>query len=328
MSESLPHFKAGMIAIVGVPNVGKSTFLNRALGCKLAIVSPKPQTTRDKIAGILTEDASQIVFLDTPGLVAPRDLLHEALVARVRESLHGVDGVLHLRDSTEPNLQDDPAAELLAHSRAPLVEAWNKIDLLSSPQRRALDAALSRRPPGAAFAVSALTGEGLPTLLEALRALLPEGPPLYSPDDLSDRDLRFFAAEAVRERIFELARHEVPYSVATQTEEFIERPNGKHYVRVLIYVEHESQKGILIGQGGELLKRIGQAARREIEDLADHPVYLELHVKVRKNWTKKPGDLKEFGYRLPCGERSRAARGPRRGPGEGGPRSPSGGGAS
>jgi len=301
-----------MIAIVGVPNVGKSTFLNYVLGRKIVITSSKPQTTRDKIAGILTDERSQIVFLDTPGLVAPRDLLHEALVARIYEALQGVDGVLHLRDATRPVVQDDPSAELLSRAQTPIVEAWNKIDRLEPERRRQLDEELARRPAGTVFAISALEGDGIPELLEALRGLLPQGPPLYPPEDLSDRDLRFLAAEAVREKVFELTRQEIPYAVATQTEEYVERPDGKDYLRVVIYVEQESQKGILIGRGGSQLKRIGQAARPEIEALADHPVFLELRVKVRKNWTKRPNDLKEFGYRLPNRPRGQSQKG--RGP--------------
>jgi len=300
-------FRAGMIAIVGEPNVGKSTLLNHVLGCKIAIVSDKPQTTRDKVAGILTDERAQIVFLDTPGLVQPRDKLHEALVARVHEALDGVDGVLRLRDSARNLFEPGEADRLLAHSPVPVVEVWNKVDLLDSRRRGELDREIARREAGRAFAISALNGEGVAALVEALRALCPEGPPLYDPEELSDRDMRYFAAEAVREKVFEHLREEVPYSVATQTEEFVERDDGKHYVRVLIYVEHESQKGILIGRGAEQLKQIGREARAAIEELADHPVFLDLHVKVRKNWTKRETELARFGYRLPKRRRKRSA---------------------
>jgi GTP-binding protein Era len=305
MGEDWDKFHAGVIAIVGAPNVGKSTFLNRVLGRKIVITSPKPQTTRDKVAGILTDEETQIVFLDTPGLVEPRDLLHEALVGRVREALRGIDGVLHLRDASRGNAHEIPMVDLLGKIEAPRVEVWNKTDRLTPEKRRRCEEEIARGEPGRVFAISALKGEGIEALLTALRALLPKSPPLYPPDDLSDRDLRFMAAEAVREKVFELTEEEVPYSVVTQCEEFVERPGAKHYVSVMIYVEHESQKGIVIGRGGSMLKQIGAAARAEVEDLADHPVYLELRVKVRKNWSKKPAELRRFGYRLPKGREGR-----------------------
>ncbi len=299
MTETNDTYRAGMAAIVGEPNVGKSTFLNRVLGLKLVITSPKPQTTRDKIAGILSEDDCQIVFLDTPGLVVPQDLLHEALVARVHEALDGVDAVLHLRDARNNEDAEDPTADLLAHAEVPVIEVWNKIDLLSETDRNELCGRLKNVGDRYAFPISAKDGDGVEELLAELRGLMPQGPPLYDPEELSDRDMRFLAAEIVREKVFELTEREVPYSVAAQTLEYIERAESKHYIRIVIYVEHESQKGILIGKGGGLLKQIGQAARPEIEELCDHPVFLELHVKVRKKWTKKPFDLKNFGYSLP-----------------------------
>ena len=299
MTETDNMYRAGMVAIVGEPNVGKSTFLNRVLGLKLVITSPKPQTTRDKIAGILSEDDYQIVFLDTPGLVDPRDLLHEALVARVHEALNGVDAVLHLRDAREKSDSEDPTSALLARAEVPVIEVWNKIDLLCEVDCQALCDRLKNETERQAFPISAKDGDGVKDLVATLRNLMPEGPPLYNPDELSDRDMRFLAAEIVREKIFELTEREVPYSVAAQTQEFVERPDSKHYIHIAIYVEHESQKGILIGKGGGLLKQIGQTARPEIEELCQHPVFLELRVKVRKKWTKKPFDLKNFGYSLP-----------------------------
>lgn len=292
------EFRTGLFAIVGEPNVGKSTFLNRVVGQKIVITSPKPQTTRDKITGILTDDETQLIFLDTPGFVRPRDLLHEALMLRVNEALEDVDAVLHLRDATR---QQEEAAEemaqLLGGTEAQIVEVWNKADLLKPQEKVALLHSIGGRSDS--FLISAATGEGVDELLARLRTLAPEGPPLYSPEDLSDRDLRFLVAEIVREKIFEVMRQEIPYSVATQTEEYVEREDGKDYVLVHIYVEQDSQKGIVIGKGGSTLKQIGEAARPEIEDLVDHAVYLELRVKVRKNWTKHPEDLKNFGYTIP-----------------------------
>ncbi len=299
MDESFEQFRTGVFAILGEPNVGKSTFLNRAVGQKIVITSPKPQTTRDKIAGILTDDTSQLVFLDTPGIVPPSDLLHEALMYRVNEALEDVDGAIHLRDATRP---EEAAAQLmaqyLAQVNAPVIEVWNKIDRLSPDSLKKLQDQLNVGGRAIHF-ISALTGDGVPQVIKSLRALAPEGPPLYSPDDLSDRDLRFLVAEIVREKVFALTQQEIPYSVATQTEEFIEHEDAKDYVLVHVFVEQESQKGIVIGKGGTMLRQIGAAARPEIEELTGHGVFLELRVKVRKNWTKHPEDLKQFGYTIP-----------------------------
>jgi GTP-binding protein Era len=185
---------------------------------------------------------------------------------------------------------------------------WNKIDLLDKEGRRRLKEKLAALPADRAFAISALTGEGVAPLLTLLRGLMPEGQPLYDPESLSDRDLRFLAGEIVREKVFEIMREEVPYSVAARVEEYQERERGAHYVRAIIYVEHESQKGMVIGRGGAMLRDIGKAARPEIEELAQAPVFLDLHVKVRKNWTKHPQDLQDFGYDLPKRPRSGARK--------------------
>jgi len=296
-----PDFRCGFVAILGKPNAGKSTLLNRLVGEKVAIVSPRPQTTRDRINGILTDENSQAIFVDMPGLVEPRDRLNEALVESIRQALDGIDGVIHLIDVTDAYPMAPPAPETLDAIQVPLFAVVNKVDLLPGPfdLERRLDEKPGWIEPDryqAILPVSATTGAGTDSLLEALRSILPEGPPLYDPEIPTDRDLRWLAGETVREKVFLLLGEEVPYAIATQTEEFAERPDGKWFIRVTIFVERESQKGIVIGSGGQMLKKIGQAARGEIESMADHPVFLELWVKVRKNWRKKEIELRRFGY--------------------------------
>jgi len=302
-----PNYVSGFVSLLGEPNVGKSTLMNRILGQKLAIVSPKPQTTRDRIQGIYSDDTCQIVFVDTPGVMEPQDLLNTYLRNSALHALEGADAVYHLIEAPNPRPLPQEAIRALARVRTPLFLIANKADLLpgfeeSTPQEDLLkqatlpfDLTLYQE----VCFVSALTGVGIDRLLGLTREALPVGPPLYDPDQVTDRDLRFLAAEVVREKVLEFTAQEVPYAVATRTETFTERPGAKHHVGVMIFVEHDSQKGILIGKGGEMLRKIGSAARPEIEDLADHPVYLELWVKVRKNWRKKESSLKEFGYQVP-----------------------------
>jgi len=300
-SEASEPFRCGFVAILGKPNAGKSTLANRLVGNKVAIVSPRPQTTRERINAILTDDESQMIFVDTPGLVEPRDKLNRALVESIHQALDGIDAVVHLVDVTDPDPLAPPAPETLAAIQAPLVAAINKVDLLPGPfdLRRRLDEKPGWLDPAryvAIHPVSALTGAGAAPLIATLRPLLPEGPPLFDPEITTDRDLRWLAAESVREKAFNLLGEELPYCVAVQTEEFQEREDGKWFIRVVIYVERESQKGIVIGAGGQELKKIGQLARADIETLAGHPVFLELWVKVRKNWRKDENELRRFGY--------------------------------
>ncbi len=293
--------RCGFVAILGRPNAGKSTLLNRLAGEKVAIVSPRPQTTRDRVNGIRTEPDAQFIFVDTPGLVEPRDRLHLALLESIRQALDGVDAVVHLIDAADDEPLAAPAGEVIAAVNAPLIAAINKID---GPRRSFNLARQLKRRPGwinreryvEIVRLSAMTGAGVDRLLGVLRPLLPEGPPHYDPESPTDRDMRWLAGETVREKAFLLLGEEVPYSIAAETEEFSEREDGKWFIRVVLYVERESQKGILIGAGGTMLKRIGQSARTEIEKMTDHPVYLELWVKVRHNWTKKEDDLRRFGY--------------------------------
>jgi GTP-binding protein Era len=291
--------RAGIVTVVGKPNVGKSTLLNRIVGQKLSIVSPKPQSTRDRIVGIRTADDVQMVLLDTPGLLNPRYALQAAMRAAALQALADADVVVYLADATEgapPPLE--VAAELGAPPAAPVLTTLNKCDALTREARAALAAAA----PGARL-ISALTGEGVDELLADAAARLPESPFLYPDDEISIQTLRFFTAELIRETALEQLEDEVPYSVACSVEEFRE-DRSPVYIRAVIYVERESQKRILIGAKGSRIRELGRAARVKIEELVGAPVYLDLWVKVLANWRRDARALERFGYRIPEGKRA------------------------
>ena len=288
--------RAGIVAVVGKPNAGKSTLLNRLVGQKLSIISPKPQSTRDRVVGIRTEGDVQMVLLDTPGLLDPKYALQEAMHATARLALADADVIVHVADAAEglpPSLQE--SARLDAPPRAPVVLALNKVDTLDTAARTRLREAA----PEARF-ISARTGDGVNGLVARVAQELPESPFLYPEDELSTQHLRFFAAELVRETALEQLSDEVPYSIACEVEEFRE-DRSPVYIRAVIHVERESQKRILIGAGGTRVRDIGRAARRKIETLVGGPVYLDLWVKVLANWRRDPNALARFGYRLPPG---------------------------
>ena len=284
--------RAGIVTVVGKPNAGKSTLLNRIVGEKLAIVSDKPQSTRDRVVGIRTTQDVQMVVLDTPGLLNPRYELHRAMRTTALRALADADVIVYLADATErtpPSLVE--AADLTAPPRAPVVTVLNKVDAIRPVERDELRAAL----PDARF-ISALTGEGVEALLEELGAALPESPFLYPEDEISTASVRFFVAELVRETALEQLDEEVPYSLACVVEEFREGQTPV-YIRTVLYVERESQKRILIGSGGQRIRDIGRAARAKVEQLVGSAVYLDLWVKVLPNWRKSDSALRRFGYR-------------------------------
>jgi GTP-binding protein Era len=291
------NFKSGYIALIGKPNVGKSTLLNRLVGEKLAIVSEKPQTTRDKILGILTTETYQMVFVDTPGVIVPRDTFNQCLVDRALSALQEVDLVHFLIEANDP----DPAPEGLEAAfekiSCPKFLAVNKVDLITMPFDMAdYKFPIARSLYAEVIPISALMNYNLDLLIARTLEYLPIGPLYYEPDQLSDRDQRFLVAEIVREKVFNLTGQEIPYAVATEVDEFKERETGKYFIRIVVYIERDSQKGIVIGKGGQLIKKIGQYAREEIEQLLGVPVYLELRVKVRKNWRKNEHELRRLGY--------------------------------
>ncbi|GAC1685677.1 MAG: GTPase Era [Gemmatimonadaceae bacterium] len=283
--------RAGLVAVVGKPNAGKSTLLNRIVGEKLSIVSPKPQSTRDRIVGIHSQNGVQIVLVDTPGLLAPEYALQRAMRATALSALADADVVLYVADATRgppPPLAD--AAAIDHPPGSPIVVALNKADLLTDPEAQAL-----RNAQPSSVLVSATTGAGMQNLVARLGTMLPASPFLYPEEDLSVQSTRFFAAEMVRETALEQLTDEVPYSVACAIEEFREgRPPV--YIRAVVYVERESQKHILIGEKGSRIREIGRHAREKIERLVDSPVYLDLWVKVLPNWRRDVRALRRLGY--------------------------------
>lgn len=283
--------RAGVVTVVGRPNAGKSTLLNRIVGEKLAITSPKPQSTRNRVVGIRTEPEVQMVFLDTPGLLEPRYALHAAMRATAQEALRDADVIVYLADSAAgapPPLAS--ISGLPSSPGVPVVTVLNKVDARSPAER----ARLALESPDA-LQVSALTGENVDDLLARLTTMLPGSPFLYPPDDLSTQSVRFFAAELIRETAYELLGEEVPYSLACEIDEFRESASPV-YIRAVLYVERESQKGIVIGAKGARLREVGQQSRAKIELLVSSPVYLDLWVKVLPNWRRNDQALRRFGY--------------------------------
>ncbi len=288
--------KAGIVTVVGKPNAGKSTLLNRVVGQKLSIVSAKPQSTRDRIVGIRTEGDVQMIVLDTPGLLNPRYPLQRAMRGAALAALDDADVVLYLVDVTEdgdtvPELAE--VAQLEHPPRSPVVLAINKVDQLPGLRR----SALRERYPDARM-ISAKTGVGVDAMLDTVAALLPDSPFLYPDDEISTQTLRFFTSELIRETALEQLDDEVPYSVACEIEEFRESQSPV-YIRAILHVERDSQKRILIGAGGERIRSIGRAARTKIEPLVGAGVYLDLWVKVLPNWRRNARALQRFGYQLP-----------------------------
>jgi GTP-binding protein Era len=301
-STSSPDHRAGFVSLVGRPNAGKSTLLNRLLGQKIAIVTPKPQTTRNRIRGIRTLPGAQIIYVDTPGLHPARGKLGRFLAATVAESLLAVDAVVFVADASRaPGAADDQALAALGAVTAPVLLALNKIDLV--PDKAALlprlEAYAARLAFRALVPISATTGAGVARLEGELLTLLPAGPSLYPPDAVTDQPETFFVAETIREKLLLATRAEVPYAAAVRVEELTDRgPAGPLYIHASVFVERPSQKAIVIGEGGRSLKRIGQAARRELEAFFRVPVYLDLRVRVRKDWRRDDRALRELGYRL------------------------------
>ena len=292
-------FKCGYVALIGFPNVGKSTLLNRLVGGKLAITSPKPQTTRFRLLGIVNLAEAQLLFLDTPGLLEPKGLLNETLVQSALTALADADVAVWLVEPRAPDPQDKVLLPRLEKLNRPLIVAVNKIDAVPKPRLLPVMEAYHRLfPDSPIIPVSALLGDGIPELTAEIVRLLPESEPLYPPEFETDVSERFLAAELIRERVLHHVGEEVPYAVAVLIEEFDEsrRPELVR-IRGVIFVEKNSQKGILIGKQGRMLKAIGAEARAEIENLLQAKVYLDLWVKVWKNWRRDPRAIRTLGYR-------------------------------
>jgi GTPase len=295
-------FRSGFIAILGKPNAGKSTLVNALLGQKIAAVSPRPQTTRRRQLGILTTPDAQLVFVDTPGVHTPRHKLGQFFNQEAEEALDGVDIILFLVDvSTEPDEDDQRIASLLSMLRRKpqLLLGLNKLDLLPAealePRRAAYQALV---PDAPALAFSATRRLGLDELIVALTARLPVGPPEFPEEQLTDLYEREIAAELIREAALIFLRDEVPHALAVRMDEFTERGEEGAFISATLFVERESQKGIVIGEGGAMLKKIGSAARKEIEAMSGRKVFLELRVKLSKNWRDDDDALRRFGYKI------------------------------
>lgn len=289
--------RAGFVALLGAPNVGKSTLLNALVGAKVAIVSPKPQTTRSRIAGIVMEGETQIVLVDVPGIFQPRRRLDRAMVASAWQGAQEADLVLLVVDAQRPEDGETWAiVEKLKAANRQAILILNKVDTIQ--REKLLPVAQRFNEHGLftdTFMVSALTGDGVADLRATLAARLPEGPHLFPPDQLTDLPQRLLAAEITREQIYLQLHEEVPYSTAVETENWVEREDGSVRIDQAIYVQREGQKAIVLGKGGTRIKALGQSARKELEEILGRRVHLFLFVKVRENWVDDPERFSEWG---------------------------------
>jgi GTPase len=288
-------FHAGYVAICGYPNAGKSTLMNTILEHRLGIVSPRPQTTRRRTLGIRTTDNCQMIFVDTPGILEPDYDLQAAMMKIVNDSIKDADILLYLVDLTKPAV----APGIIEASKTkPVIALLNKADKLANQEEslRIIDHVSAQGSFSDYFTISALKNRGIEGMLERVEALLPLGPPFYPPDQLTEHPERFFVGELIREAIFRQFREEVPYSTEVQIDEFKEKRGAKDRIEATIFVESDSQKGILIGKGGAAIKSLGQSARQSVEQFLDREVFLGLHVKVMPKWRRDSRMLKKFGY--------------------------------
>jgi GTP-binding protein Era len=292
-----PNHRSGYAALIGKPNVGKSTLMNALVGQKLSIVTEKPQTTRRRVLGIHSDEKHQVIFLDTPGVIDPRYALHQSMMNSVDSAVSEADLLLFLADATRED-PDEMSLQRLPRER-PALLVLTKMDLI--PQEQALplvDEYLALRAFEEVVPTSAVDGTNLDVLLGEITERLPEGPPFYPKDQVAEQPERFFAAEIVREKVFRQFRQEIPYSVQVNVTTFERREGRKTLIDAEIVVNKTSQKGILIGKGGQAIKTVGAAAREDIETMLDgEAVYLQLHVKVREDWRERPGLLRSYGYR-------------------------------
>jgi GTP-binding protein Era len=287
--------KVGFVSIFGKPNAGKSTLLNALMGEKLAIVSPKVQTTRHRIKGILTEPGYQVIFSDTPGIIEPRYRLHEKMMQAVKSSLEDADVALLLVDITE-NWEENDVLFASLGLKAPAIVVLNKLDQVSKEKAEEARAYFAARPYAkGVVTISALKKEKVPVLLETILGFLPEGEPFFDGEDLTDLPTKFFVGEMIREKIFYIYGDEIPYQATVLVQEFKEKTTLTK-IRADIIVQRESQKGIILGEGGKMIRRLGSDARKDIEQFLGRQVFLELFVKVRPKWRDNDTFLKEYGY--------------------------------
>jgi GTP-binding protein Era len=296
-----PATRCGFVALIGAPNVGKSTLINALVGSKVSIVTPKVQTTRTLVRGIAIEGASQLIFVDTPGIFAPRRRLDRAMVGTAWGSTQDADLVAVLVDASKGVTEEDDAIlRALGEVRPQKALVLNKVDLVDKPKLLALAQSLNERATFAAtFMVSALTGDGVADLKAWFAMLVPSGPWLYPEDQMSDAPLRQLAAEITREKLYLRLHQELPYQSTVETDSWKELKDGSVRIEQTIYVERESQRKIVLGKGGQTIKAIGAAARREIAELVEQPVHLFLFVKVREGWGEDPERYREMGLEFP-----------------------------
>ncbi len=299
MNNSSADFKSGFVAIAGAPNVGKSTLLNRMIGEKISITSKKPQTTRNRILGIVHRPSSQIIFIDTPGIHKAKGMLNIRIVDAAISALADADLILIIADATTPDTSSERILlRALEKQKKPVILALNKIDLVEKPiLLTIIDKWAKAYSFEAIIPVSAKHGTQVEKLLETMEALLPKGPPLFPIDTITDLPERFIVAEMVREKVFRLTGQEIPYSTSVTVDSFSREKKGTLVkIHATIHVERDSQKGIIIGKKGSKLKMIGENARKEIEQMVGSKVFLKLFVRVQKNWSKDTKALRRFGY--------------------------------
>ncbi|MBD8028316.1 GTPase Era [Ureibacillus sp. Re31] len=301
MQENNNSYKSGFISIIGRPNVGKSTFLNRVIGQKIAIMSDKPQTTRNKIQGVLTRDQSQMIFIDTPGIHKPKHKLGEFMIKVSKNTLREVDLIMFMVNAEQGlGKGDEFILELLEGTKTPVFLVVNKIDQIHPDELvNIIETYKGKFPFAEIIPISALQGNNVDNLLVAIEKYLPEGPQYYPADQVTDHPERFIISELIREKVLHLTREEIPHSIAVVIDKIKRDEENEHMIRVqaTIMVERDSQKGIVIGKRGALLKEVGTLARKDIEMLLGSKVYLELWVKVQKDWRNKSTHLRDFGYR-------------------------------
>lgn len=289
--------KSGFINIIGNPNVGKSTLMNALVGENLSIISPKAQTTRHRIMGIVNGEDFQLVYSDTPGIVNPAYKLHEGMMEFVKTAIDDADCILFVVESTDKKVKNEDILKGLQQTNVPIILVINKIDNISSQEElnQTFEHWNTALPKATILPVSALHKSNLDQVLKAILNVIPEGEPFFPKDELTDKTMRFFAGEIVREKIFAHYTQEIPYSCEVEIEFFKEHTTPVH-IGAVIHVERETQKGIIIGKGGKKLKWVGQDARKDIEAFIGKKVFLEIFVKVSKDWKSQPKTLRKFGY--------------------------------